>query len=91
MSVLEKINILCGNDNLIIFSFKNHIKPCNQNYCVDGVFCWGSGRCSSECAAILFLTSIIDEIKNSIFYKQKKSFFVITCLQNTDVFEKLYD
>ena len=79
---MEKLNFLCGNDNLTdyfsIFSFEENNVSCKEN-CVDGIFCWRSGRCSPECGAVLFLITIIDKIKKDISYEQKKSFFVISC------------
>lgn len=58
MYVMEKLNFLCGNDNLteelLNFSIDSNNQPCNEKYCVGGIFCWRSGLCSGECAAINF-------------------------------------
>lgn len=55
---MEKLNFLCGNDNLteelLNFSIDSNNQPCNEKYCVGGIFCWRSGLCSGECAAINF-------------------------------------
>ena len=83
MSVFEKINILCENDNLteeFLIFFRSKI-IINHAVTIIVLMEYFVGVLDAVLLSVLLLYSF----KKDISYEQRKSFFVITCLQDTDV------